>query len=306
MMLEQELSKILGGYFLQITDTAIITIENQKITYLNEAAVKLFGRPANVLFGADIASLISEENRNPFVEKLNNTHERTDYFQIKVLDEKNNIIELRARLVPLILNDRRIVMMEAYNEEVVITLKKKNQALEDKIMHLSPLDLETHLPSLILLNDRIEQAILRALREARGNLDNIQSYLTVVVGNIDGLNEIYQQCGSEGRRYALDVLISRFKSSIRSVDTLAKTPDDSFYFLFENIRDKQNIQIITNRLQNCVNVPILYKNQSLNLKMSLGVSIYPDNGTSAVSLIKWARLNPIAGQPETTSNTVSQ
>ena len=298
MMLEQDLSTILGGYFLQITDTAILTIENQKITYLNEAAIKLLGKSEKELLGIEMASLLSEENRNVFTDKLLNTHERTEYFQIRLLDEKNNIIELRARLVPLILNDRRIVMMEAYNEEIVMTLKKKNQALEEKIIHLSPLDLETHLPSLILLNDRIEQAILRSLREARGNMDNIQSYLTVIVGNIEGLNEIYQQFGSEGRRYALDVLISRFKSSIRSVDTLAKAPDDSFYFLFENIRDKQNIRIITDRLQNCVNVPILYKNQSLSLKMSLGVSIYPDNGTSAVSLVKWARLNPLTTENE--------
>ena len=94
----------------------------------------------------------------------------------------------------------------------------------------------------------------------------------------------------------MDILTSRFKSSIRSVDTLAKAPEDTFYFLFENIRDKANINIITNRLQNCVNVPVLYKNQSIKFAMSMGASVYPDNGTSAVALIKWAKLNPITGQ----------
>ena len=290
----KDLSPLLGGYFLQITDTAIMTFEEDKVSYANEAALKLLEKDEKDILSCEIATLLQEDDKETFLEKLRNTHERTDYFSLSILNTSGSPTEMKVRLVPLILNDRRIVMMEAYNEAPIIALKNKNQMLENKIAHLSPLDLETHLPSLILLNDRIEQAILRALREARGDLNNIQSYLTVITGAIDGLDAVAEQFGNEARRYAMEVLISRFKSSIRSVDTLAKAPDDSFYFLFENIRDKQNIRIITDRLQNCVAVPILYKNQSLNLKMTLGVSVYPDNGTSAVALTKWARLNPLA------------
>ena len=289
----QDLSPLLGSYFLQITDTAIMTFEEDKMTYANEAAAKLLGREEKDLLATELDILFSAEDKEAFLQKLSETHERTDYFELTMLNADETPVKVRARFVPLILNDKRIVMMEAYNEAPVLALKEKNQMLENKIVHLSPLDLETHLPSLILLNDRIEQAILRAMREARGDLNNIQSYLTVIVGSINGLEQITEQFGNEARRYAMDVLISRFKSSIRSVDTLAKAPDTSFYFLFENIRDKQNIRIITDRLKNCVNVPILYKNQSLNLSMTLGVSVYPDNGTSAVALTKWARLNPL-------------
>ena len=289
----QDLSPLLGGYFLQITDTAIITFEDGKITYVNEAAANLLGRDDKDLLASNLETLLADEDKESFLKKLNDVQERTDYFPLTMLSKSETPVEMKSRLVPLILNDRRIVMMEAYNEAPILALKNKNQMLEDKIAHLSPLDLETHLPSMILLNDRIEQAILRAMREARGDLNNIQSYLTVIMGSIEGLDNVFNQFGAEGKRYATDVLISRFKSSIRSVDTLAKAPNDSFYFLFENIRDKENIRIITDRLQNCVNVPILYKNQSLNLTMTLGVSVYPDNGTSAVALTKWARLNPL-------------
>lgn len=292
----QDLSPLLGGYFLQITDTAIMTFEDGKITYANEAAAKLLAREEKDLLTTEIDSLFPAQDKDSFLQKLQDTHERTDYFELTMLDVNETPVKMKARFVPLILNDKRIVMMEAYNEAPILALKEKNQMLENKIAHLSPLDLETHLPSLILLNDRIEQAILRAMREARGDLNNIQSYLTVIIGSVNGLDEIAEQFGNEARRYAMDVLISRFKSSIRSVDTLAKAPDTSFYFLFENIRDKQNIKIITERLKNCVNVPILYKNQSLSLSMTLGVSVYPDNGTSAVALTKWARLTPLTDE----------
>ena len=289
----QDLSPLLGGYFLQITDTCIATIEDDKITYITEAACRTFEREKKDLLNSDVGVLFVPTEKDALLEKIKTIQERTDYFQVQMQTNSGAILDMRTRFVPLILNDKRIVMMESYNEATVSSLKKKNALLEEKIAHLSPLDLETHLPSLILLNDRIEQAILRALREARGDLSKIQSYLTVIIANVTGLNDVLKKYGPEGRRYVMDVLISRFKSSIRSVDTLAKDAEDSFYFLFENIRDKQNVRIITDRLQNCVNLPILYKEESIVLAMSLSVALYPDNGSSAVTLIKWAKLNPL-------------
>ena len=295
-MTKQDLSPILGGYFLQITDTFFMTLEDGKITYANEEAINVLASDGAKIIEQSVTDFVKEEERASFTEKLANLGERTDYFSVHFVTSSNTVLEMRTRFVPLILNDKKLVMVEAYNEAPLNALKEKNEMLEDKIAHLSPLDLETHLPSPILLNDRIEQAILRALREARGDLNNITSYLTVIVANIGGLDEIAKEFGNEAKRYVMDILISRFKSSIRSVDTLAKSPEDTFYFLFENIRDKANINIITNRLQNCVNVPVLYKNQSIKFAMSMGASVYPDNGTSAVALIKWAKLNPITAQ----------
>ncbi|MBP5535015.1 MAG: PAS domain-containing protein [Alphaproteobacteria bacterium] len=290
----QDLSPVLGGYFLQITDTCIITVEEGKITYVNEAAYKALGSEEKDLLGSDVTILFTSEEKDSLLKKLEDIQERTDYFQVQMQTKTGASIDMKTRLVPLILNDHRIIMMECYNETAISALKKKNAMLEEKIAHLSPLDPETHLPSLILLNDRIEQGILRALREARGDLTKIESYLTVIVANIDGLADVFKKYGAEGRRYVMDVLISRFKSSIRSVDTLAKDAGDSFYFLFENIRDKQNVRIITDRLQNCIHLPILYKEESIKLTITLSVALYPDNGSSAVTLIKWAKLNPMS------------
>ena len=302
----KDLSPLLGGYFLQITDTCIITVEEGKITYINEAACKALEFEEKDLLDTDISILFSLDEKDSLLEKLGSIQERTDYFQVQMRTKSGASIDMKTRMVPLILNDKRIVMIECYNETIIAALKKKNALLEEKIAHLSPLDPETHLPSLILLNDRIEQAILRTLREARGDLANIQSYLTVIVANIDGLGEVFEKYGPEGRRYVMEVLISRFKSSIRSVDTLAKDSGDSFYFLFENIRDKENVRIIIDRLQNCIDLPILYKDEKLKLAMSLGVALYPDNGSTAVTLIKWAKLNPMADEQEQKEEKVEQ
>ncbi len=283
----------LGDYFLEITDTFFCVIKDEKISYLNETAIRFLNGDKETLTNQHILNIITEPDKELFEEKLRTTSKRSDYFPLKLRTSTETVIHINARLIPIFIGDDKIFMLEGYDQTPILALEKKNKSLEERLAHMSPIDLETHLPTPVLFNDRVDQAILRALREARGVLTNITSFLTVVVVNVLDLKNVEERNGPEAKRYVLDILVSRFKSTIRSVDTIAKPAEDSFYFLFENIKDKNNIQIIIDRLKNCANIPILYKTQSISLKITIGVSIYPDNGTSPVTLLKWAKLNPM-------------
>ena len=289
---DKELSEILAGYFLQITDTFFCTFKDDgTIQFVNEAATRLLNSSVEQLVGQDVLNLFSEDSKTVIQEKIKTITGRSDYFPVQLILPDKSVLEIKIRLVPLFLGDDKVFMMEANDQSQNLSLERKIKSLESRIFQLSPIDLETHLPSPVLFADRTDQAILRALREARGDLEQIQSFLSVMVLNILNLGQIEEKFGLEGRRYVTDILVSRFKSTIRSVDTLAKPKEDFFYFLFESIRDKANIQIITNRLKNCAKVPVAYKGENIVLDINLGVAIYPDNGTSAVTLMKWARLN---------------
>lgn len=289
---DKELSETLAGYFLQITDTFFCTFKDDgTIQFVNEAASRLLNSPADELVGRNVLDLFSEDSRESVKEKIVTITGRSDYFPVQIVLPDKSVVDIKVRLIPLFLGDDKVFMMEANDQSQNLSLERKIKSLESRIFQLSPIDLETHLPSPVLFADRTDQAILRALREARGNLEQIQSFLSVMVLNILNFEQIEQKFGMEGRRYVTDILVSRFKSTIRSVDTLAKPKEDFFYFLFESIRDKANIQIIIDRLKNCAKVPIAYKGENIVLDINLGVAIYPDNGTSAVTLMKWARLN---------------
>ena len=130
----QDLSPLLGGYFLQITDTVIMTFEDDKVTYANDAAAKLLGREEKDLLTTQIDTLFQPEDKDIFLQRLQDTHERTDYFELTMLDINDAPVEMKARFVPLILNDKRIVMMEAYNEAPMLALKNKTQMLNIAII----------------------------------------------------------------------------------------------------------------------------------------------------------------------------
>lgn len=292
-MLEQTnaLTQILSNYFLQSTGSVCMAVKDDKIIYANNATSRMLGVPASDLLEQNVFGYVIDAEKGAFQKRIETINTSSEYFIVHMKNVSGDVFDLKCRLMPIIFNDSKIVMVEGLNETLAFALKKKNEALEEKMSHMSPVDLETRLPSLILLDDRIEQAILRALREAKGNVQNLSTYIMVMAVCINGLDEIEAQFGADGKREILEVLISRFKSSIRSVDSLAKDPDGYFYFLFEGIREHQNIDLIVERLQNCLSVPVLYKDKSIKFTISCGTSLYPEDGGSAVALIKAAKMN---------------
>ncbi len=290
-MMEQDmLPPHLGDYFLGITDTFFAVVKNDVIVEINPAALKILGLEQKEAIDKPILELISQSDQEQFQQALA-SNKRVDYMNIHLKNKLGSLVDMAARIVPIFMNNEKVSLIEAQDQTNIINLEKKCKSLEERLLNISPIDVQTNLPSLVLFNDRVDQAILRALREARGVLADVKAYLMVVIINVLGLKEIESTFGNEAKRFAIETLVSRFKSSIRSVDTVAKGPEDSFYFLFENVRDKQNIYIITSRLRNCAQLPILFKEQRLKVDIEISFSSYPDNGTSPMALIKWAKLN---------------
>lgn len=290
-MTEQDiLPPHLGDYFLGITDTFFAVVKDDVIVQINPAALKMLALTQEEAVDKPILEIIADSDQEQFQRALA-SKKRVDYMNIHIKNKSGILIDMLARVVPIFVNNEKVCLIEAQNQTSVVNLEKKCKSLEERLINISPIDVQTNLPSPVLFNDRVDQAILRALREARGVLADVKAYLMVVVVTLTGLNDIELTHGNEAKRFAVETLVSRFKSSIRSVDTVAKGPGDSFYFLFENVRDKQNIYIITSRLRSCTNLPIIFKEEQLHVGIEIGFSSYPDNGTSPMALIKWAKLN---------------
>ena len=58
------LSSVLSGYFLQTTDTFFMTFEGDVISYVNNAAAKLLGVPAENLIGKNDLSFVAQDEKD--------------------------------------------------------------------------------------------------------------------------------------------------------------------------------------------------------------------------------------------------
>ncbi len=152
---------------------------------------------------------------------------------------------------------------------------KQSQAQLDHLAHYDPL---TDLPNRLLLQERLEQAIRHAERH--------QTQFAVIFLDIDHFKHINESLGHPVGDKLLTEVAARLRSQIRSDDTLSRVGGDEFVLLLETIDTPAHIGTLAQELLRSFNQPFLLETHELNLTASLGISLYPQNGTDPVTLLR--------------------
>ncbi len=83
-------------------------------------------------------------------------------------------------------------------------------------------------------------------------------------------------------------LVKRLTGSVRKGDTVARLQEDEFAVILEAIKDPLVIPVIAQKILKAVAAPILVQGQTIEVKVALGTSAYPDEGTDANTLVNQA------------------
>lgn len=163
-----------------------------------------------------------------------------------------------------------------------ITEKKINEekliASEKELDFLAHNDNLTGLPNRILLHDRISHAI------ASSNRGSTMVALCFI--DLDNFKKINDSFGHSYGDNILKQFADRVQSVIRASDTLSRLGGDEFVLLVENIKEKNEIESIVEKIQKVFDEPFIVNTQKFFLSASIGISCYPDHGMDSESLIK--------------------
>lgn len=276
----------LANYFLEMTENLLAIIQQNRIVEANTSFLKALDMTAAMARQQPLLKCVDERTQKILTPILKNNKKALD-IPLTFVNQKGEKIETIARLVPVLINKETAFLLEAVHQKTLVELKKKCALLEERNMALAPIDTRTGLPTMILFEDRTNQAFLRALRDAHGVLADVRLFVFIVVAKIVGWDEMEPKVQDS----VVKKLISRFQSSVRSVDTLIWDTNHNFYFLFENLQHKENIHDIIKRLNDCTNVPLFSKGVPIHVHLEFGYASYPENGASAAALINQAKLH---------------
>ena len=151
-------------------------------------------------------------------------------------------------------------------------------ASEKELAYLAHNDALTGLPNRLLLMDRIAHAIENSKRQG--------GMIAVCFLDLDNFKKINDSYGHSYGDEILKQFALRVQGKIRHCDTLARIGGDEFILLVENIKEKHEIEIILSKIQMLFEEPFVNKAQKFFLSASLGISIYPEHGMDAETLIK--------------------
>jgi len=143
--------------------------------------------------------------------------------------------------------------------------------------HLLTHDVLTALPNRLLLEDRMHQAMLQA--------DRRKCRFAAMVLSLERFKSVNDSLGRDlGDRLLVEVA-QRLLGATREMDTLARHACDEFVLLATDVSAIEDVHIVVEKIMKVLSQPVLLGVTEIYPDASVGVSVYPDDGSDAISLL---------------------
>ena len=152
------------------------------------------------------------------------------------------------------------------------------RAMTLQMTHTAQHDFLTGLPNRMLLNDRIEQAIALAPRHGKTS--------AVLFLDLDGFKHINDSLGHSIGDKLLQSVAERLITCVRGTDTVSRQGGDEFVVLLSEMAQPEDAAITARRVLQAIAEPHLIEGHDLHVTASIGVSVFPDDGRDAETLIQ--------------------
>ncbi|MCG3114500.1 MAG: EAL domain-containing protein [Candidatus Manganitrophus sp. SA1] len=189
-----------------------------------------------------------------------------------------------SRLVPAVARE----MKEA-------ELRQEQRRTERAVQHLAYYDTLTDLPNRTLLQDRLQQAILAAKRDKKT--------LALLVMDLDRFKEINNILGHHYGDLVLQQVGPRLREVLRESDTVARLGGDEFAVLLLSIGLDGAILTAEKILRHFL-TPFVVDCLSLEVGTSIGISLFPEHGDDANTLLRRADMAMYEAKQQSTGYAV--
>jgi diguanylate cyclase (GGDEF)-like protein/PAS domain S-box-containing protein len=263
-----------------IGDAVICTDVFGNITFLNIIAEKLTGWPREEAMGlpmSEVFKIVDAATRATILDPMKLAADRD-----LTLNLPSNCVLIRRNghesfiedsVAPIHNRQGEITGAVAVFRDVTAA-----RAMRDQIAHLAEHDFLTGLPNRMLLNDRIGQAIALAIRH--------EKKIALLFLDLDGFKHINDSLGHAIGDKLLQSVAERLIGCVRISDTVSRQGGDEFVVLLTDLVHAEEVVITANRLLAAVALPHMIASRELHITTSIGVSVYPNDGPDAETLIK--------------------
>ncbi len=157
-------------------------------------------------------------------------------------------------------------------------LREAGQRMALQMTHSAQHDFLTGLPNRMLLNDRVSQAIALTSRHMKK--------VAVLFLDLDGFKHINDSLGHAIGDKLLQSIAKRLVDCGRSSDTVSRHGGDEFVVLLSEVEHSEDAAITARRMLQKMAEAHSIDQYDLHVTTSIGVSVYPDDGLDAETLIK--------------------
>ncbi len=141
-------------------------------------------------------------------------------------------------------------------------------------------DQMTGLPNRFYFSQRLSEALVKASRR--------RARLAVFCIDLDHFKNINDTLGHSIGDEVIKTIANRIDRFVRADDTCARLGGDEFVLLIEDVQDIPSLGVISQNLIEKISEPILAEGNKLHVACSIGISLYPKDGTDGEALMNCA------------------
>lgn len=191
----------------------------------------------------------------------------------------------RRNAVLEVLVSERTAMLESSNTHLQAEVLQRQKA-EEEIRKIAYHDHLTGLPNRRLFMSFCKQAIAVADRDKEA--------FAILFLDLDLFKQINDQWGHDAGDSILVAVAQRIRNVVRASDIMCRLGGDEFVLLLANVRDREFVASIANKLINTISQPVTIQpanagvDQKINVGVSIGISLYPEDDVTLDTLLSKA------------------
>jgi diguanylate cyclase (GGDEF)-like protein len=201
---------------------------------------------------------------------IENALEKSEGVESKVQDASEALSSVNKEL------KEEIMERQVLDAQLATVTQQANDA-----RHASLHDPLTGLPNRALFNDRLEHGLAAANRQ--------DLHFAVMFLDLDNFKMINDSYGHDVGDLVLQIIAGRLKETTRDDDTVCRHGGDEFLYILMKIGSEHDISIIAEKIIKAVQVPCDIRVRDISISLvinpSIGISIYPKDGTTSDTLL---------------------
>lgn len=265
-----------------IGDAVLVVNPRGQVIYLNNVAETMTGWSRKLALGRSVEDVF------PVVDRVSRQHRVPPSH--RAINE-NRIVELalgseliRRDGTGIAIEDSAAPVRNRRGEIVgaVIVFHDADQSQTEiqKMIHMAQHDSLTGLPNRSLLAERLSQAIGMAKRHHK--------QLALLFVDVDRFKLINDTHGHTTGDQLLQDIAANIVACVRETDTVSRHGGDEFVILLPQIEDAHDPVLIAEKLRARFAQPRLVAGHIMSVSLSIGISVFPEDGTDADALLQKA------------------
>ena len=273
----QEEMRKLSSAIQQTADAVIITDRDGVIEYVNRAFEQVTGYSAAEALGRKPNLVKSGLQPPEFYAQLWEAILAGENFREVFINRKKNgeLYYEEKTITPLKDEQGRITHFISTGKDIT-----ERMQTQERLHYLAHHDALTELPNRVLFLERLNQALARSGKSER--------VIGVMFLDLDRFKLLNDTLGHDvGDRFLKGIAV-RLRAAVREGDTVARLGGDEFAILLNQVAQPEDITLVANKILRVFATPFDIGTHRHYLTASIGISLYPNDGTDAATLLKHA------------------